>query len=255
MIYDKKIFHELGNLLIETMPGWEEVVFHFEKRKNRSEWTADYVPKNSTKKKTLIISPEILKNLRNLETLPTFPQYPCDVILFRNGQYQVKIHQNQIPFSPPDKEQIRKLINEIQSLDLRTVDIDVIKKQIGLMSKGYIQTSPIIPKGSRLFRGVVWREKPENIKQVSYPPKTSVKKLHRAGRKEKPLFYCSTAREAPVWELGVIAGDSLAISHWETNEPLLVNNVGYHADVFCGLNSGRTCPSWGEDLGSPKDLS
>lgn len=147
------------------------------------------------------------------------------------------------------------MINEIQNLDLQTVDIDIIKKQIGLLSNGYTQTSPIIPKGSKLFRGVVWREKPNSIEQVSYPPKSSIKNLHRAGRKEESLFYCSTAREAPFWELSVTAGDSLVISHWETNEPLLVNNVGYHADVFYRLNSGRACPNWGDSLESPKDLS
>ncbi len=43
MIYDKKIFQKLGNLLVETIPVWEEVTFHFDKRRNYSEWSAYYI--------------------------------------------------------------------------------------------------------------------------------------------------------------------------------------------------------------------
>ena len=248
MIYNKKIFQDLGKLLVETLPVWEEVTFHFDKRRSHLEWSAYYIQrsidKEHAKKKQLKITPKILGHLRDFEKFPTFPKPPCDVMFFRNGRYEVKTSNNTVSIIPSDPNLIRSSIKSIQNLDLITVSIDIIKEHIGLLSKGYKQSSPIIPKNSKLFRGVVWTEKPKNIAHVSYPPKNSVKNLHRAGRKGESLFYCSTAREAPFWELGAKAGDSLVISHWEIKEPLIVNNVGYHSDVFSNLNSGRTCPNW-----------
>ena len=248
MIYDKKIFQKLGNLLVETIPVWEEVTFHFDKRRNYSEWSAYYIQssfdRESAKKKQLEITPKILGNLRDLEESPIFQKLPCDVVFFRSGQYKIRPSKKTVPVALPDSNQIRSSIKNIQNLDLLTVNIDIIKEHIGLLSNAYIVGSPIIAKRSKLFRGVIWDEKPKNVAQVSYPPKDSVKNLHRAGRKGESLFYCSTAREAPFWELGVKAGDSLVISHWETREPLVVNNVGYHSDVFSNLNSDRTCPNW-----------
>lgn len=251
MIYDKQLFQKIGNLLVETIPVWEEVTFHLDKRQDHSEWSAYYVQsssdKESAQKTKLEITPKILVYLTGIEVSPTFLKHPCDVVFFRSGKYQVKPCQNAVPVALADISQIHASIDNIQNLDLLTVNIDIIKERIGLLSNGYIQTTPIIPKGSRLFRGVVWNEKPKNTEQVSYPPKDSVRNLHRAGRKGESLFYCSTARESPFWELGVKAGDSLVISYWETKEPLLVNNVGYHSDVFSDLNSDRTCPNLGDD--------
>ncbi|MDP8269370.1 MAG: hypothetical protein P9L97_11650 [Candidatus Tenebribacter davisii] len=251
MVYDKEAIQKLSKVLTENILNWDSVTFHFEKQNYNSIWSAHYtlnsIDSESAEKHNLNITPILLDNLKKLENSPIFPKISCDVEFFRNGKYKIKSSDSAVFSDHIDLNLIRKKIKIIKNLDLLTESIDEIKKHIGLLSKGYIQITPIIPKGSKLFRGVIWNDKPKYISQISYPPKKNVKTLHRAGRQGQSLFYCSTARESSFWELGVKAKECLVISHWETTEPLLVNNVGYHPDVFSSLSSIRACPDWQND--------
>ena len=250
MIYDKNPFQKIGNLLVKTLRDWEEVIFHFDIKTGNSKWSASYIPHDSEKELTsnnvLKLTSVFLDHLAVLEQSPVFPKKPCDVIFSKNGRYRIKSLEKAILTDRLTLDQIRATIDELQSLELRDANIDDLREPIGLLANRHVQASPIIPKGTKLFRGIIWDDKPNEIKKLVYPPVECVKKIHRSGRPSQVLFYCCTAREAPFWELTVKKGDKLVISQWETQEALIVNNVGYHPTVFTNLKSDRSCPTWND---------
>jgi len=70
---------------------------------------------------------------------------------------------------------------------------------------GYATSVPILSVGQRLYRGVLWDQKPSNIQDISYPPPHVVnfpeRKQGRANRSNESKFYCSVGRNAPFFEL------------------------------------------------------
>ncbi len=66
------------------------------------------------------------------------------------------------------------------------------------------------------------------------------------------MFYCSSARNAPFFEVDSQIGDRLVLSEWKTISHLLVNNIGYSRPNFKALGSNRECPDWsgGKELKS-----
>jgi len=188
--------------------NWEKVVFHL--GRENLEWSAEYFVKEAENgkiiKANLPVDDEFRINLGNLiETRYCKP--PCDLIFFSNGKYKIEV-PNIKHYSMRD---IELKIDELRRIDLKTADIDDLKRQLQFI-RGYTVNAPIIPEGSKIYRGVIWEDKPQKVDKLSYPPKCKADKLHRAGRPGNPLFYCSSEWDAIFFELGVKTGDKLVIS-------------------------------------------
>src|SRR5437762_3493189 len=122
---------------------------------------------------------------------------------------------------------IRQRISELRRLDLRTVEIELIKSRLDPVMLGYMVRTPYVGVGEILYRGVSYREKPTHRSQLSYPPAEHILRFGRINRPHQSMFYCSRAPEAPYFELGLKRGDYLAFSKWSVTRKFIVNNVGY----------------------------
>jgi hypothetical protein len=251
MIDDKEPYNAIGRTIVKILPQhWEKVIFHAEVTDEEINWSMECffegrdggIPTPDL----LNQNPELFVELEGLRSKPIFPKVPCDLIFRSDRTYEVKVDRSSIKIKQPDIEEVQHTIQELRALNLASTDIELVKERLGAIIPGYILNSPIIPKDTILYRGVEWRDKPQKTVDLSYPPSTYVKSLHRAGRLGKSLFYCSMSREAPFFELGVLPGAKIAVSHWQTTAPIVVNNVGYHHEVFGSLSSTRDCPSWGK---------
>src|SRR5712664_2383345 len=82
------------------------------------------------------------------------------------------------------------------------------------------------------------------VGEISAPPPNKVKFDQRCNRAGEALFYCSTARNAPFFEVHAEVDDELVVSEWRTTTNMAVNHVGYTRSTFAHLRSGRECPDW-----------
>jgi hypothetical protein len=251
MIDDREPYNKIGRIIVKTLPqNWEKVIFHAEVQDEETNWSAECFFKGTDsgtpKAELLNQNPELLIELEGLRSKPIFPKASCDLIFHSNRTYEVKVDKPTIEVKQPDIDEVQHTIRELRALNLASTEIEQVKEHLKPIIPGYVLNSPIIPKDTILYRGVAWGDKPQKIVDLSYPPPEHVKSLHRAGRAGKSLFYCSMSREAPFFELGLYPRAKVAISHWKTTAPIVVNNVGYHQKVFSSLSSTRNCPSWGK---------
>ena len=79
-------------------------------------------------------------------------------------------------------KQIQNIIKEIRRLDLKVVDIDIIKEKLKPLFVGYTLRAPIYELGLKLYRGRICSEKPKNIKDITYPPAKLITKYQRINR-------------------------------------------------------------------------
>lgn len=149
-------------------------------------------------------------------------------------------------------EEIRKAIDDLRKMDLRSVEIDYLKDHISCLFKGYICSTPILQKGLELYRGIKWNEKPANVSQVNHPPADKVVRFGRANRIGNPVFYASASRNVVFFEQRIKVGDTITVSRWRTKKKMTVNNIGYTPEVFQTLGSNRQCPIWGKDKIDPQ---
>ena len=84
----------------------------------------------------------------------------------------------------------------------------------------------------RFFRGVRCPDRPNTITRISNPPPEKVTELQRLNRIGQPRFYCSMAAPAVFYELSAKQRDFIALSEWETTEPLWIHNLGFHPEAF-----------------------
>lgn len=251
MIDDKGPYNAIGRTIVKALPqNWEKVIFHAEVKEGETNWTTEcFFEGRATGIETpdlLNQNPELFVQLQALKRSSIFPKVSFDLIFRSDQTYEVRVDRSSIEIKQPDIQEVQRTIRELRALDLASTDIEFLKERLRTIIPGYALNSPIIQKEAMLYRGVKWKDKPQKILDLSYPPEKYVKNLHRAGRPGKSLFYCSLSREAPFFELGVVPGVKIAVSHWQTTAPIVVNNVGYHQEVFGSLSSNRECPSWGK---------
>jgi len=122
-------------------------------------------------------------------------------------------------------KEIQDIIEEIQRLDLKVVDIDIIKEKLKPLFVGYTLRAPIYEPGLKLYRGRVCNEKLNNTKYITYPPAKLITKYQRVNRPGQSVFYCCAGRRVPFFECFVKAGDKFILSQWKTVSKLLVNNI------------------------------
>lgn len=128
--------------------------------------------------------------------------------------------------------EIQKTIQTIKELDLKSVEIDSIKELIGPILDGSVVSTPKFKPGLILYRGRYCKNKPTNVSDLTCPPQEYIKNDQRVNRAGHSVFYCSTAREAPFFELDVKPNGKIVVSKWETTDELLVNNIGYTKTGF-----------------------
>lgn len=239
---NKRYINAIGGLLGKMLPsGWEKARLYIEKNNNISEWKGFYSLQGA-EKTAFILNKDIISNLEKLRSDTKYTCPMSSITFHRNGAYNMEYDHTVIERLSTDD--IQGKIETLQALDFKNISVDDIKKDVSALASGYMLNSPIIPAGEKFYRGVLCEEKPHKVSQLNSPPKEKVDKLHRAGKPNQPLFYCSSVREAVFYELGIHAGDTLVVSKWETASSLSVNNVGYHPDIIKKLGSDRTMPAW-----------
>jgi len=99
-----------------------------------------------------------------------------------------------------------------QELETRTIDSlkGYLRRRIG----GYTVAIKDMPTTNLLYRGRVCRDRPVTTDDVSYPQPDKVKKLGRANRVEKPIFYCCLGAFPVFFEIHAKEGDFIALSEW-----------------------------------------
>jgi hypothetical protein len=143
----------------------------------------------------------------------------------------------------------RKVFDEIDA-NLRSLEIDEIKKRLEPMMIGYQIESPIIDPGAFLYRarrlGPAFNKAHGIGRQdLIYPP-ANVTQLGRLNRKGRPIFYSSMHKESVFFELPELkADDEIVLTFWKTNQRMFVNNIGYTEFAFKRLGAKRALPKWG----------
>jgi len=143
--------------------------------------------------------------------------------------------ENKKPIQNLNLKQIQDIIKEIRRLDLKVVDINIVKEKLKPLFIGYTLRAPIYEPGLKLYRGRVCNEKPNNIEDITYPPAKLITKYQRVNRPRQSVFYCCAGRRVPFFECFVKTGDKFILSQWKTISRLLVNNIGYLNDNIMGL--------------------
>lgn len=241
----------IARWLNHSLPqGWNEARIYVEQNNGISEWKGHY-SLGGEEEISFAVHGDIVKCLETLRS-ENNRHCPISSITFHGDhRYEIKYDHStseRLPLSVIQEE-----IKKLKEIDLRKTDVDSLRTRIGSLTIGYRLTSPKIAAGTILYRGVQGQEQPCAMHQLSYAPEEKVKKLHRAGRPQQPLFYCSLDRNAVFYEVGVAAGDRVVVSQWECTDSLLVNNVGYRPDTLENLGSNRECPSWGNGT-CPKEF-
>jgi len=133
---------------------------------------------------------------------------------------------------------IEKAISIIEKADFVNLKIEDFQDYLTPLFRGYKVTAPYFEKGNYLYRGRIC-EKPQNIKEITYPPPENVKTLGRVNNIGESFFYAAMARAVPFFELNVKKGDYLALSTWKTTDKLLINHIGFSKTVQENLRSNR----------------
>ncbi len=152
-------------------------------------------------------------------------------------------------------EQIRDAIAAVQLCDLRSISIDNLKGHIEVLLRGYTFHSPRCLAGVRLYRArKIAGALPSSLSGLGAPPPENINFNQRCNRSGESMFYCSSAQNAPFFEVHAEVGDHLVLSEWRTTTEMLVNRVGYTRNSFAKLKSTRDCPDWG-GLGSLRQMT
>jgi len=134
---------------------------------------------------------------------------------------------------------IDQTILKIENADFKKLKIEDFEEYLTPLFRGYRVTAPRFEKGIYLYRGRIC-EKPQNIKEISYPPSETIKSYGRANNVGESFFYAATARAVPFFELNIKKGQYLALSRWKTTDKLLLNHIGFSKECKEYLSSNRT---------------
>lgn len=144
----------------------------------------------------------------------------------------------------PTVSEIKVLIETLHSLNVADVTIEEVKSLITSLITGYEISTPKIPTGEFLYRGIRWDARPSNVSQLTYPSPHRIKAFQRANRPGESLFYCSNLRSVPLFELDVKPGHCIALSKWRIDREMIVSNAGYTHKLFDKFLTDRSCPEW-----------
>lgn len=135
---------------------------------------------------------------------------------------------------------------EVRAMDFRHVEFDTLKSLIGNAFIGMRTRAPMCDAGLIVYRGVGSDDKgkPNKRARVSYPPIKCATVWGRVTRPGQHVFYCSVARDAIPFELGLRADDYVAIGRWRSTAQLMFTQVGFNRGVLTTLGGVRAAPTW-----------
>lgn len=142
-------------------------------------------------------------------------------------------------FKPVSEEEAKQWIKRVQNIDIRNRNIDVLKRDIDFFPNGFRMVGIPISKGETIYRARIQDNKPNEVSDLSYPPKHRVGEFGRANRPHNPIFYASSGGAAAVFEQNPNPGDNVAILKWRLKEEITLSKIGYSDEVLRRLNSSR----------------
>lgn len=145
-------------------------------------------------------------------------------------------------------QQLEEIINDIETLDLKTISIEEVKNLLEPLSIGMVLTCIALKQKSDIYRASKFDTniKPKNIKRLSYRDKEDVNYLQRCNDKKSTIFYGSFFPLTAVREVKPELNNYVAISRWETKIDLIASNVGFETDAH------KSKTDWVNDAYSPK---
>ncbi|SDG52060.1 RES domain-containing protein [Pseudomonas benzenivorans] len=109
-------------------------------------------------------------------------------------------------------EEIRSIINELESCDRELLTIAGLKHRVQLLMNGYsCMTRVISSSNAWRARRITGMKYIENIREVWYPKPEHVKTYGRLNRPKKPMFYIAASHETAVLEMRPTVGDRFAV--------------------------------------------
>jgi len=137
-----------------------------------------------------------------------------------------------------DPRAVQKAIRNIEGADLGTVTISELENFLVPILRRYAINAPRYSPPLYVYRGRIC-EKPSNISEIGYPPAEFTQR-GRANDIGETLFYATTARSVPFFELDVQPDCFLSLSQWKTEHHLLLNHIGFSSEPDSFLESTRS---------------
>ncbi|TDY22576.1 RES domain-containing protein [Paraburkholderia sp. BL6665CI2N2] len=125
----------------------------------------------------------------------------------------------------------RKIVADINRMNLDGADYEYILGLISRLINGWPMQAITPHKDTRLYRGVVYKEKPAKKSFLGYPPKMLVRNFQRCNKPESPMFYCSVDPYAILLEIGVTSGDKVYVSKWSMIKEFWINRIAPRSDM------------------------
>jgi hypothetical protein len=119
---------------------------------------------------------------------------------------------------PVSAYEARGIIKKLNRMDLDRIGYGHIKNTIQSLITG-LPIRMITPHlSARLYRGVIHKDKPLDVKLLGYPPKELVTSFQRCNPPNSPMFYCSVDPAVVCSESRVRHGDRIYLSKWSVVE-------------------------------------
>src|ERR1035437_124146 len=132
-------------------------------------------------------------------------------------------------------------IAKIKSLDLTKVEYFEIEEHLKIIFNRHFLKSQITDQSWVLYRVIKFQKKPLRYCDIIYPPIDKAK-INRASNSREQMFYCTTNKKAIFYELEVQPGDTLIISTWVSQQPLLLSHIGYTESNLKDLSASDSTP-------------
>ncbi len=143
----------------------------------------------------------------------------------------------------PSLTEIQALIQIIGEVNLNQIDVRDLTNMLTPLFEGYVVKSPTLPLELELYRGVIYKQKPTQLSQLSYPPPQFAAQ-GRANQEGVSFFYCGNTRGVPIHELPLCKDDTLVLSRWKFARVPMIQSVGYTKANFKRLKAQRKVPWW-----------
>lgn len=124
----------------------------------------------------------------------------------------------------------REIIRQLNRLNLEVADYDNLKDLVGRLIYGVPMMAITPHEETRFYRGVVYKTKPAETKQLGYPPNVLTVNFQRCNPPGKSMFYCSPDPAAVFYELHVQPGDAIYLSKWSLTNKFFVNRISPRSD-------------------------
>lgn len=124
----------------------------------------------------------------------------------------------------------REIIRQLNRLNLETADYENLKGLAARLIYGVPMMAITPHEETRFYRGIVYTAKPDEAKQLGYPPSASTVNYQRCNPPGKSMFYCSPDPAAVFYELHVRPGDVIYLSKWSLVSKFFVNRIAPRGD-------------------------